>query len=166
MMMAKIRISRPEAGGEQFPRLCMRCGRPADVDVPQTFHWKPSWIIVLLFFGLWPYFLLTMLMRKSMRVVAPMCRDHAGHWRNRALYYWFGILFWIVYLVGVGTVVDSLPIETQRVFVFGGLLAAIIWLVSVPIYSNSGIKASEINERSIILTNVHKDFANGWYARR
>ncbi len=40
--MARIRVYRSEADGEDFPRLCMRCGQPAECDVPQTFAWVPG----------------------------------------------------------------------------------------------------------------------------
>src|SRR4051794_21611027 len=93
--MAKIRIYNREANGKYFPRLCKRCGQPADVDVPQTFAWMPGWVHILILVGLVPWFVVCFVMRRTMDVVAPMCLEHAGHWRVRKLYVWLGLVFWL-----------------------------------------------------------------------
>ncbi len=80
--MAKIRVYRYEAGGNDFPRMCMRCGEPADRDVPQTFSWMPGWVNVLILVGLLPWIVAALVLRKTMRVVAPMCRRHGRPCRS------------------------------------------------------------------------------------
>jgi hypothetical protein len=161
--MAKIRVSRREADGDYFPRLCMRCGQPADCDVPQKFAWMPSWVMILILVGLAPWLIVALLTRKTMRVVAPMCTRHAGHWRVRKLYVWLGLFFWIAYGVALVAFSDHIPKDAMAYFVMGGFGGLLVWLVSAAILSNGAIRPSEIRDRGMDLINVHKDFADAWY---
>jgi hypothetical protein len=160
--MAKICVYRYEADGEDFPRLCMRCGQSADCYVPQTFAWMPSWVFVFILFGLLPFLLIALLTRKTMRIVAPMCTQHAGHWRVRKLYVWLGLLFWIGYGIVLVALADEIPNDAQTPLILFGIFGGLIWLVSAAIYANGAIKASEIRNKGMDLVNVHKDFAKAW----
>jgi hypothetical protein len=160
--MAKIRIYRHEADGEDFPRLCMCCGQPAECDVPQTFAWMPGWVHILILFGLAPWLIVALITRKTMRIVAPMCTQHAGHWHVRKLYVWLGLLFWIVYGFALIIFGDELPESAQGPMILGGILGGLIWLISAAIFANGAIKAAEIRDRGMELVNVHRDFADAW----
>ena len=160
--MARIRIYRREADGEDFPRLCMRCGCEADCDVPQTFAWNPGWVWVFIFFGLLPLLIVMLVTRKTMHLVAPMCRDHAGHWRVRKLYVWLGLLFWIAFWIAFAVLDNSLPNAAKGPLVGLGLCGGLIWLVSAAIFANGAIKAAEIRDKGMDLVNVHRDFADAW----
>jgi hypothetical protein len=160
--MATVRIYREERGGEDFPRLCLKCGAEADSDVTNTFTWVPSWVIVIILAGLLPWLIVASLLRKSMRVTVPMCGRHRGHWLNRRLYLWLGLLGWIAYGVALAVVADDLPKEVfpvaLGVLIFGGLL----WLIVGLVYTNSGIKPREITDQWIELVGVHRDFEEAW----
>jgi hypothetical protein len=160
--MAKIRVYRNEADGEDFPRLCMCCGQPAECDVPQTFAWMPGWVHVFILFGLAPWLVAALVMRKTMRVVAPMCSQHAGHWRTRKLYVWLGLLFWIAYATALILFWDKLPESAQGPAILVGMIGSLVWLISAAIYANGAIKASDIRERGMELVNVNRDFADAW----
>ena len=160
--MARIRIYKNEADGEYFPRLCMRCGQPADCDVPQTFAWMPAWVHVLLFVGLAPWLIVALVTRKTMRIVAPMCEAHRGHWRVRKLYIWLGVLFWIGVVVALVVIWDQLPKEATNVAVMCVMFGGLIWLIIGLVLANGAIKASDIRDRGMELVNVHKEFADEW----
>jgi len=160
--MAKIRIYRREADGDDFPRLCMRCGCEADCDVSQTFAWMPGWVFVLLLGGLLPFLIVALLTRKTMRVVAPMCQAHAGHWRVRKLYVGLGLLFWIAFGIALGALNKDLPDAAVGPLVLFGIFGALAWLVSAVVFTNGAIKASEIRDKSMDLVNVNRDFADAW----
>jgi hypothetical protein len=162
--VARIRIYRSEASGEQFPRLCMKCGRRAEVDVPQTFSWMPSWVMILILLGWLPWLVVMLITRKTMRIVAPMCRDHAGHWRVRKAYVWLGLLFWIGYAVALVALGDALPEGAQGPAILAGIFGGLAWLVSAAVVMNGAIKAAEIREKSADLVNVNRDFADAWNA--
>jgi hypothetical protein len=166
--MAKIRIYRHEADGEDFPRMCMRCGRAADCDVPQTFAWMPAWanaLILLIFVGLLglvAWIIASITVRKTMRVVAPMCLRHAGHWRVRKMYVLFGLLSWIAFGVALVVFADALPSGSKGPVILGGIFGAVAWLISAALVMNGAIKASEIRDKGMDLVNVHRDFADAW----
>ncbi|MBP3957344.1 hypothetical protein J8F10_19030 [Gemmata sp. G18] len=160
--MARIRIFRDEAHGEYFPRLCMRCGRPADHDVPQTFAWMPVWVTFLILLGLGPWIIMALVMRRTMRVVAPMCGKHRGHWRARKLFVWLGLLWWIAVAVALGVFWDALPKAATGPLFIGALFGALIWVIVGMLLANGAIKALEIRDRGIELGNVNKVFAEAW----
>jgi hypothetical protein len=160
--MAKIRVYRDEAGGDEFPRLCVRCGEGADGDSTQNFSWVPEWVPILILGGLLPWLLVAMILKKSMRVTLPVCRRHRRHWLRRTLYIWLGLLGWVV--AGVLAVVllpqlpqDAVPV-VLGVLVFGGLL----WLIVGVVYTNSGIKPRQITDRWIELKGISPVFAEAW----
>jgi hypothetical protein len=160
--MARIRVYRSEADGESFPRMCMRCGRPAECDVPQTFAWMPGWVHIFILVGLLPWLIVALIMRKTMHVVAPMCRQHAGHWRVRRLYIWLGLLFFIATFIAIVAVGDRVPENVKNPIIFAALMGGLVWLVSGLIFVNGAIKASEIRDRGMDLVNVNRDFADVW----
>ena len=160
--MAKIRVYRREAGGKYFPRVCMKCGREADRDVPNTFTWVPSWVHVLILLGLAPWLIVALVMRKSMAVVVPMCDRHAGHWRVRKLYMWLGLLFWVVYAVGFVVLENRVPEAARTPLALAGIIGSLVWLVSMAIFMYSAIRANTITDDWADLVGVDKEFAREW----
>ncbi|VTS00328.1 unnamed protein product [Gemmata massiliana] len=160
--MARIRVYRDETNGKYFPRLCMRCGEPADRDVPQTFVWMPVWVNFLILMGLGPWIVMALVMRKTMRVVAPMCEQHRGHWRTRKLFVWLGLFGWIVTAVTLGIVWDTLPRASHGPLFIIGFFGFLLWVIVGMVLANNAIKAVEIRDRGIELGNVNKEFADAW----
>jgi hypothetical protein len=160
--MALIKVYRDEAGGEFFPRLCMQCGEPADCEVPQTFAWMPSWVHFLILLGLAPWLIVALITRKTMRVTAPMCDRHRGHWRSRKLFIGLGLAFFIALFIGLVAVGNRLPDDVLTPVIASGLLAALIWLIAGLIIMNGAIRAAEILHNRIDLSGVHPEFARAW----
>jgi hypothetical protein len=140
----------------------MRCGEPAECDVPHTFAWTPSWVPILLLAGLAPWLIVMLVTRKTMHVVVPMCLRHAGHWRVRLLYLWLGLFFWIAFFIGLGVIWKDLPEEFGTPILLACILGGLAWLIAGAILTKNAIKASDIRERRMELVNVHKDFARAW----
>jgi hypothetical protein len=163
--MARIRVYRNEADGEDFPRLCMKCGQPAECYVPQTFAWMPGWVHIFILFGLLPWLILALVMRKTMRIVAPMCHQHAGHWSVRKLYVWLGLLFWIAFAVALVAFGDALPEDMTGPAILGGIVGALVWLISAALFLNNAIKPVDIREKGMELVHVHPNFADEWNDR-
>jgi hypothetical protein len=167
--MAKIRIYFHEASGEDFPRMCMKCGARADCDVPQTFSWMPGWVTILIvlfmcvgFLGFIVWIITALTTRKTMSIVAPMCYRHQGHWRVRKLYTWLGLLFWIGYLVALVALGSEIPKDVLTPLIVVGLIGAFLWLISALLIMNGAIKAIDIRDRWMELVNVNRDFADAW----
>ncbi|MCI0699798.1 MAG: hypothetical protein L0241_01765 [Planctomycetia bacterium] len=160
--MATIRVYKDEAHGDLFPRVCMRCGQLANHDVPQNFAWMPPWVHILLFAGLAPWLIVALILRKTMRVTAPMCDRHRGHWRIRKLYIGLGLLFWIALAIGLIAFSDQLPEDAVMPAFAFGIFGSLFWLVVGLFLVNGSIRATEITENRIELSNVHKAFAQAW----
>jgi len=160
--MARIRVYRNEADGEDFPRMCMRCGQPAECDVTHTFAWMPGWVHVCILLGLVPWLVVMLVTRKTMRVVVPLCLQHAGHWRVRRLYVWLGLVFWIAAFIALGVSASELPEDAIGPLLGACLLGGLAWLIAGVILMNNAIKAVDIRERRMDLANVNRDFAEVW----
>lgn len=160
--MARIRVQQYETSGEDFPRMCMLCGQPAERDVPQMFAWMPGWVHVFILAGLLPWLVVALVTRKTMRIVAPMCRKHAGHWRVRKLFVWLGLLFFVALFVGLVVIGNRLPEDVVVPIVGAALFGGLIWLITGLILMNGAIKAVDIGEDGMVLVKVHKKFARAW----
>lgn len=160
--MARIYVSRKEARGDFFPRLCMRCGEPADCEVPHTFAWMPGWVHVLIFFGLGPWLVVALLTRKTMRIVAPMCLAHRGHWQFRRLYVWLGLPGWIGLIFVLIAIWEQLPKDAGGPLVLAVIIGMLVWLVIGLVLANGAVQASNIHDRGMDVVNVHKAFAAAW----
>jgi hypothetical protein len=160
--MATVRIYHGEAVEEEMPRVCMRCGAESELFRSQTFAWMPPWVHVLLFFGLLPWVIVALILRKTMRVEAPVCRRHANHWRARKLYIWLGLLWWIAYGVAVALVVDQVDQDAANVLVGVAVIGGLLWLVVGLLLVHGSIRAGEITNEWMDLVNVHREFAQVW----
>lgn len=162
--MAKIRVYRDEARGEEFPPLCVKCGNEEETTTTQHFAWVPQWVIIIILAGFLPWLIVMAIFRKSMRVTLPVCNRHRNHWLNRKLFVRLGLLFWMGYAIALFVVRVDLPKDASSlglgILIFGGLA----WLIAAAIYSNSGIKPAEITDRYIELVRVNKAFAKEWNA--
>ena len=160
--MGRIRVYRPEAGGKHFPRMCMRCGQPAEVDVQQTFIWMPGWVSILILAGLAPWIIVGLLLRRTMRVVVPMCHRHAGHWWKRKLFVWLGLVFWIVFGIALVTFSDRIPKDSMGPVILSAFAGMLMWFLIAGLLMNNAIRAAEINDKRVDLVNVNRDFADEW----
>ncbi len=122
----------------------------------------PSWVHLFILMGLLPWLIASLVMRKSMHVVVPMCRAHASHWRMRKLYVWLGLLFWFALFVALIMFARKLPDQAIMPIVAVSLVAAFFWLIGGLILMNGAIKPAEIRERGMELVNVNKAFAREW----
>jgi hypothetical protein len=140
--------------------VCMKCGAEATVHKAKTFSWHPAWVLLLLLAGLIPFVIVALVLSKRMRVRAPMCAAHAGHWFWRQ----FIVLGSLAALVVVGIVAmvlvwDNRPGNTLGGYVcMGSVVLLIGWLVLVLILQGTAIQPVEITDRSITLKRVSPHF--------
>lgn len=160
--MAIIRVYRDEALGDDFPPMCMRCGAEAELRVPQKFAWMPAWVHVFILMGLLPWLIVAVITRKTMWVDAPMCPAHIHHWRNRKLFIWLGLFFWIAAVIAAVMLSDDLPKDAVMAVFAGLLFGALAWLVVGLLLVHGAIRAAEIRDSGIELANVNRDFAREW----
>lgn len=160
--MATIRVYRDESGGDEFPRLCVRCGADAESDSRQKFSWHPPWVILLILVALLVYLIVAVILTKKMTVTLPVCRRHRNHWLSRKLFVGLGLLFWVVYVIAAAVFADQLPKEAVPVLIGVGIFGGLGWLIAAVIFQNSAVKPKEITDRYIELTGVDRGFAERW----
>jgi hypothetical protein len=161
--MASIRLADYEVEPEGLPQVCICCGQPADGDTRVNFAWYPGWVNILILAGLLPWALVAMILTKRMRTHLPTCQRHRGHWFNRKLFVWGGVLFFMA--IGVACIVILATANQQRglddlagYICAAGVIGGLIWLIAALIYNSSGVRPTEITDRDIVLTKVSPDF--------
>jgi hypothetical protein len=90
--MSKCILSRSDVDTENLPHVCMRCGEAATTTFSKKFSWSPSWVIILVFFGLLPFLIAYLMTNWKLRVSVPFCERHRNHFSFRSRFGGFGFL--------------------------------------------------------------------------
>jgi hypothetical protein len=165
--MATVRLGRYEVKELRLLSLCMQCGAEATAHVRKTFSWQPSWIIVLILFGLLPYLIVSLILTKRMTIEAPLCDQHKNHWFWRNWFIYGGLVFFLGLGVAAIVVLSSQGNQRGATNALGGLLCGatalggLIWLIAAAIIQQAGIRPTEITDQSITLTHVSPTFVDG-----
>src|SRR5262249_14664962 len=153
--MSKVRLGRYEIEHGLLPPLCMRCGAPATTTKRKTFSWSPSWIYVLILFGLLPFVIVALILTRRMRIEAPLCAAHQKHWSGRALFLVLGLVgFCAMGLTAMALLPDK-PRGAESglsgLLCIGTLFGGSLWLIAAAVLQATAIHPTEITERSITL---------------
>lgn len=170
--MAQVRLRRFEVNEDLLPPVCLRCGAEAEVTRSKNFAWHPPWVAVLILVGLLPYAIVAIILTKRMKVEAPLCPQHQGHWQWRALYLYLGLALFVV--LGVGSMVVLASTDNRRgapeawagFLCLGSLVAGLAWLISAAIIQHLSIRPTEITDKDITLTNVSPFFVEALHEER
>ena len=160
--MPNVTLSKYECTRGVLPRVCMRCGAPADETTTKTFAWFHPLIYLTLIAGLLPFLIIALVLTKRMTVEAPFCHEHRGHWFRRALLV-TGTLM-VVLVLGIGSIVymTSQPVgqrdEITTYFCVAAGVLLFAWLVLSMIVSLTAIRVTEITDRTITLAGVDAQF--------
>ena len=105
-----------------------------------------------------------MISTMRMKVHVPLCNNHRNHWFTRGLIIWLGLVGLVV-LVTIAIVATASSNNGQRNDSIMGMVfaasapASLIWLITVIVMQSRAIRPTEINDRTITLTNVAPEFA-------
>lgn len=160
--MATIRVYRDEADGDEFPRMCVRCGADADLDRRQKFSWHPQWVIVFVFISVPIYIILALILTKRMAVTLPVCHRHRNHWLSRKLFVGLGLLFWVCYVIGAAGLADQLPKDATPYLIGFGIFGGLGWLIAAATLQNTAVRPKVISDRYVELVKVDQGFADAW----
>ncbi|MFO0815609.1 MAG: hypothetical protein U0796_20525 [Gemmatales bacterium] len=156
--MAKCEINYRLAESESIPAVCAQCGEPATTQRRREFTWYPSWIVVLIIFGLFPFLIAALVSTKRMKLRVPFCEQHRRHFSMRSMTVGLGLLGLIVLLILIIVVIpDGSELKTIAGATLGILFIA--WFVAIAWQGQTVIRATEITARDMILVNVHESYA-------
>jgi hypothetical protein len=165
--MAKVTIDRRDAEDGYLPDVCMVCGDGGTTPRGKQFSWHPPWVYVLFLGGLVPFVIVAVLLSKRMKIDAPLCPRHRGHWMWRGVVVIGGLL--LVLLLGFVSVILIAELERNPRFrnlggwVCGGvLLLALVWLVVAVIFQSTAIRPTEITDWDMTLVKVSQEFADAY----
>lgn len=163
--MAKVRLSYDQCRHDDLPELCARCGKPSELKLKRVFKWHPSWVIILILFGLLPFLLVALLTTKRMKVNVPLCEEHRSHWWHPKLFGCLTLpLLLLVFIVGIGMLPDRPGRNDDTSVATGvwivGLLGFLVCLVTVAVWGSSRIRPLKIDDESILLAGVSDEFAD------
>jgi hypothetical protein len=157
--MANVILSRYEVENHRLPNACLRCGAPATVTRNKQFSWNPPWVFLLIFAGLLPLLIVALITTKKMRMSAPFCDEHKGHWSKRSAWTFAG--FGLLTLMVIGAFAVGFFDSNNPVFgvaCMGVLGAGVVWLIAAAVMQHTSIRPTKITDREITLTNVSPEF--------
>jgi hypothetical protein len=156
--MAKLKIWKGDIQDGRLPPVCVVCGSEADATKTVNFHWNPSWVILLLLFGLLPVVLGYLLTKKSMTVPLPVCERHRRRWSVR----WIILGSWMTVAIGLGCLGayvlahgDKTLGENIMVSAAGLLVLAAI---AIMFLGDGRVHPNEITDQTITLTGLSDAF--------
>lgn len=124
-----------------LPNRCVCCNGPASASVRRTFRWDPPWVYLLIL-GPPVMLLVSLIVRRSVRMEIPLCEHHL---RSR------GDRLWTCWAVGIGSIIGIFPAAILLNNNQGGLGGFLFWL---SLFSLLG--ATIAGHRAASILSVHK----------
>lgn len=162
--MARIKFVGRETRRGALPMVCLVCGEDAVARLRRRFTWHPAWVYAFIFTGLLPYWIVVQIIGKDRAIDLPMCRWHRHYWLIR-----FGILMAslvaiLIFNFVLAIIAASLNWEGWVCWPFWLMLLG--WFAEIFALQFMGLRAVEITDNSITLTNISPIFAEEFQAFR
>ena len=159
--LAELRLHVRETGRRHLPDLCMISGDPATASVAVRFYWPPLWLMPVFFIH--PIIhVLSGSMLRSMTVEVPVSDSNRSYFSRRKRRSWLSAF--VAALVGVavcaGLFQTRWKVKDDLTTAVALTVCAVgcVWGMFFLIYTLSGLRATNVSDRWITLTNVHPDF--------
>jgi hypothetical protein len=162
--MASVRIRSPYRSRQRLPDICMKCGQPSETVKDKQFAWYPPWVWVTILAGLLPFIIIAAVLTKRMRVQAPLCYAHSGHWLMRQLL--LVGTFFVLLALGFAAAVLLSDRKTEPLggmACIGVVFLLVAWIVLAIVVQVSTIRPTEITDYDITLTGVAQEFAEAYH---
>ena len=158
--MANVTLMNTETDPGILPKVCCRCGMPAEAEKRVSFAWTPPWTLILILAGVLIYIIVAMILRKTRVVYLPVCEEHNSYWKAPELFLGLSLLGTIVGIIGGIALFSGNPNTADYVafVVLGALFWFVVSLIISIVWQQRYIRVTEITDREIRLKNVHPDF--------
>jgi hypothetical protein len=128
--------------------------------------------MVLILAGLLPWLIVSLVLRKTMLVQAPMCNRHRSHWRWRTIVSIGGLL--VVLMIGMTTAILGMVLQPNTrlqenlwfAACFGSLFLVVLWVFPAAILQATSIRPNEITDEFIVLLRLSPGFCTAERDRR
>src|SRR5262245_22344492 len=156
--MAEIKLYTYEV--ETLPRVCMRCGAPAEELVRKKFSWRPTWVIAFILCNLLVFLLVALITTKRLGVLVPLCGKHRNHWSLRGKIIGGG--FCAIVFAGFAGLMLGNAFDGQLggMLCMGLVVILLLWVVVAIVSHETSIHATEITNDSITLARVAEEFVD------
>ncbi|HKA05783.1 MAG TPA: hypothetical protein VKD71_00905, partial [Gemmataceae bacterium] len=169
--MAAVRLTRYECERNLFPRVCARCGLPADRTVRYALLSPNSNLALGFLLSFCPPLFLYFLFRERARrgVEVPMCKRDADdwHWRDRLTIGTYMLLVVNAYCAAIALAVFS-PVWDYldgRFVLLAYFGVVYVWLPILLLWTRT-IRTSKVMKHGIRLSGVHPEFVRALMADR
>ena len=151
--MAELRLKGSQTRADRLPEVCMACGQPSATHKNKNFAWYPKWTLLLIFVHVLVFAIVASLLTKRMRVDVPLCDKHSGYfWKRLVLILLSCLLLALIGLGGGILVADQFGNDAAGIVCLGASVLFLLWLVMVVVIQQTMIRAKEITDRSITLS--------------
>lgn len=140
----------PSQNQFQYAAPCIKCGDKQDVST-QNFKksYKPPIIILGIFLGLLPYFILRLLLTKTHHLTAPFCRRCWGKFKNVGVYSVLNALgFFVVLIVGIAVAV---LFDSEVLFLLSFVAAILSYVFGYYYISSISPRYKKVNSQRVII---------------
>ena len=128
--------------GAPLPNYCVKCGQPVTGEpFKKTFFWHNPWLFLLVLVNILVYAIVSMILRKRVDLVVPMCPEHLQRRKNLLIATWVLVLGFIPGGILVGSLFSNSDTGAGV-----GLLAGFLLLIAAFV---TGIRAVILRPREI-----------------
>src|ERR1700687_2939585 len=166
--MSSIRMTHREAEG-RLPMVCMACGQKASERRTNMFRWSPMGMV----WGFGGYGgLISLALSKYKAVEVPLCSEHRNHFWKPTIGMLIIIgIFVVVFLSGFVCAVVVMAAKLPGFIPFFFFVGAFAYLIPALIWytihvRGKYLRAEEIDDRGITLTNVSSGFVRAFKKKR
>jgi hypothetical protein len=136
-----------------LPLSCVKCGATG-IPRPYKLAWMDPSYFVFFFFGILPYFILRLFLRKTIRLAVPLCEHHYNRARN------LGIAATVILVASIpfGLIVDE--VLRGDAGLMGGLFSSFFLIVAglVVMWFRYPLQAIRIDKDSATLAGASENF--------
>ena len=136
--------------GTHLPPVCPKSGEPTQDTLLVKLQWQPQWVYLLLFTGVLPFAIVSLITQKRAAILFPMSRRFIERRRNGFIVGLGGFFLFLAMLIGgVALGLDFLSILSPVVF----LGSLIYMVVTVNLF-----KVVKISDQFALLRGVHPSY--------
>ena len=148
--MPRVAVSLDAFDEGAFPSVCVRTGQVATTDMHIQMTYTPRWVLVMLLFGILPYFVAAYFATRRRAGILPVSDEFVLQMRRS----W--TVMWGAFALAVALFVLAYATESPAAAWAAGA-ASLVWAAAV-VYRSSTAVRGDLLDDMIVLRNAHPRF--------